>query len=266
MKLFSRLVVTIVLLCLLSVPAVSQQILSSIVKKGEIRVGMTGNQPPYSMKSKTGDLIGYEVDLANALATNMGVKLTLVQMPFSELMGALKAGKIDAIMSGMTMTPERNLSVLFAGPYVLSGKTLLTTASKVADFNANITTNPKKYKIVSLKGSTSEKFVKEIMTKHELITVDNYDAGVQMILNNQADAMIADKPICVITMMKNPGKDLVVTEEPLTIEPIGMALPPGDPQFLNLVENYLATLQISGILPTLENKWFKDGSWMLNVE
>ncbi len=266
MKVFSRVVVTSVLLFIFSLPVLSQQVLSAIVKKGEIRVGMTGNQPPYSMKSKTGELIGYEVDLANALATNMGVKLKLVQMPFSELMAALKAGKIDAIMSGMTMTPERNLSALFAGPYVLSGKTLLTKASKVAEFSANNATNPKKYKIVSLKGSTSEKFVKEIMSKHELIAVDNYDAGVQMILNDQADALVADKPICVITQMKNPGKDLVITEEPLTIEPIGMALPPGDPQFLNLVVNYLATLQISGTLPTLEKKWFNDGSWMLNVE
>jgi polar amino acid transport system substrate-binding protein len=58
----------------------------------------------------------------------------------------------------------------------------------------------------------------------------------------------------------------VTTEQPLTIEPIGMALPPPDPQFLNLVTNYLSTLQISGILPALEKKWFNDGSWMLNVE
>jgi polar amino acid transport system substrate-binding protein len=87
-----------------------------------------------------------------------------------------------------------------------------------------------------------------------------------MILTDQADAMVADKPICVITILKNQGKDLVTTEEPLTIEPIGMALPAGDPQFLNLVVNYLASLQLSGTLPMLEKTWFNDGAWMLNVE
>jgi polar amino acid transport system substrate-binding protein len=218
------------------------------------------------MKSKSGELIGYEVDLANALATNMGVKLKLVEMPFSELMGALKAGKIDAIMSGMTITPERNLSALFAGPYVLSGKSILTKSSKVSEFAGGNTASGKKFKIVCLKGSTSEEFVKTAMEKHEIILVDNYNAGVEMILKDQADAMVADKPICVISILKNQGKDLITTEEPLTIEPIGMALPPGDPQFLNLVENYLSSLQLSGTLPLLEKKWFSDGAWMLNVE
>ena len=69
-----------------------------------------------------------------------------------------------------------------------------------------------------------------------------------------------------ITVLKHQGKDLVTTEQPLTIEPIGMALPPGDPQFLNLVQNYLASLELSGTLQLLEKKWFNDGAWMLNVE
>ena len=266
MRPLSRNLTICILFVFFSLPAFSQQVLSSIVKKGEIRIGMTGNQPPFSMKSKSGELIGYEVDLANALAKNMGVKLKLVPMSFSELMGALKAGKIDAIMSGMTMTPERNLSALFAGPYILSGKSILTKSNKVSEFTGANTADGKKYKIIGLKGSTSEEFVKNFMAKHEIILVDNYNEGVDMILNDKADAMVADKPICVITLLKHQGKDLVTSEEPLTIEPIGMALPPSDPQFLNLVENYLSSLNLSGILPQLEKKWFNDGAWMLNVE
>jgi polar amino acid transport system substrate-binding protein len=264
-RLFSILTIG-VLLALISYPAFTQQILSGIIKKGEIRIGMTGKQPPFTMKSKSGELIGYEVDLAKALAKNMGVELKLVEMPFSDLMGALKAGKIDGIMSGMTITPERNLSALFAGPYLLSGKSILTKSSKVSEFAGANALNGKKFKIIGLKGSTSEQFLKNFMSKHEIILVNNYDEGVNMILNDKADAMVADKPICVLTVLKNQGKDLVTTEEPLTVEPIGMALPPNDPQFLNLVVNYLASLQLSGTLPQLEKQWFNDGAWMLNVE
>ena len=90
--------------------------------------------------------------------------------------------------------------------------------------------------------------------------------GLTMVLSDKADALVADKPICVITLMKNQGKDLVTSDKPLTIEPIGMALPSDDPQFLNLVENYIASLQLSGTLPLLEKMWFEDGTWMLNVE
>ncbi len=109
----------------------------------------------------------------------MGVKLKLVKMPFSELMDALKSNKVDAIMSGMTITPERNLVALFAGPYTISGKAILTKSGKVAAFNADTSTMTKKYKIVCLKGSTSEEFVKTMMAKQELIVVNNYDEGVK---------------------------------------------------------------------------------------
>jgi len=267
MKRFLTYLTISLLLALITLPAFSQQVLSSIVKKGEIRIGMTGKQPPFSMKSKSGELIGYEVDLAKALAKNMGVELKLLETPFADLMGALKAGKIDGIMSGMTMTPERNLNALFAGPYILSGKSILTKSNKVSEFtSADNATSGKKFKIISLKGSTSEQFVKNFMSKHEMILVNSYDEGVEMILSDKADAMVADKPICVLTVLKHQGKDLVTTEQPLTIEPIGMALPPGDPQFLNLVQNYLASLELSGTLQLLEKKWFNDGAWMLNVE
>ena len=104
------------------------------------------------------------------------------------------------------------------------------------------------------------------MPRQELILVDNYNNGVEMVLTGKADALIADKPICVITMMKNQGKDLVISDKPLTIEPIGMALPSDDPQFLNLVQNYIATLELSGTLQLLEKIWFQDATWMLNVE
>jgi polar amino acid transport system substrate-binding protein len=253
------------LMMLYCLPAVSQKVLATIVKNGELRIGTSGSQPPYSMMSKTGELMGFEIDLAKALATNMGVKLKLVEMPFPELMDALKSNKIDAIMSGMTITPERNLMALFAGPYTISGKAILTKSAKVAVFNAD-TSMTKKYKIACLKGSTSEEFVKTVMPKQELIAVNNYDDGVNMVINDQADAMVADKPICVLSILKYPGKDLVTTQQPLTVEPIGMALPSGDPQFLNLVSNYISTLQISGTLASLEQKWFKDGSWMLSVK
>ena len=266
MRSVSRYLAIVVLMVSISLPAFPQKVLSTILKKSELRVGTTGNQPPFSMKAKNGELIGYEVDLAKALAKNMGVKLKLVEMPFSDLIGALKTGKVDAVMSGMTMTPERNLEVLFAGPYILSGKAILTKSKLIEEISAATATTEKKYRIVTLKGSTSVEFVKNHMPKHELILVDNYNDGVTMVINDKADALVADKPICVITLMKNQGKDLVTSDKPLTIEPIGMALPSDDPQFLNLVENYIASLQLSGTLQLLEKMWFQDGTWMLNVE
>jgi polar amino acid transport system substrate-binding protein len=261
-----KLLLVIVITIAVAVPGITQNTLSNIIKNGEIRIGMTGNQPPYSMKAKNGKLMGYEVDLAKILAESMDVKLTMVELPFSELMPALQNGKVDAVMSGMTITPERNLKALFAGPYTLSGKSILTKSKVLAEITEAEEANEKKYTITCLKGSTSEKFVHTFMPETEIIPVENYDMGVDMVLNDQADALVADFPICLVTLLRYQDKGLVTLDEPLTIEPIGMALPPGDSQFLNLVEKYLVALELSGALELLDQKWFEDGQWLLNMK
>jgi polar amino acid transport system substrate-binding protein len=82
--------------------------LSRILASGVLRIGLSGDQPPLNMRNKAGELIGFEVDLAEALATSMGIDTQLVTMPFAALLPALEAGDIDLIISGMTITAERN--------------------------------------------------------------------------------------------------------------------------------------------------------------
>ena len=261
-----KLLLAFILTLAFTVPGITQNTLSAIIKNGEIRIGMTGNQPPYAMKAKNGRLMGYEVDLATILAESMGVKLKMVELPFSELMPALQGGKIDAVMSGMTITPERNLRALFAGPYTLSGKSILTKSKVLAQISEAEEVNLKKYKITCLKGSTSEDFVRVFMPNTEIIPVENYDIGIDMVLHDQADAMVADFHICVVTLLRYQNEGLVTLEEPFSMEPIGMALPPDDPQFLNLVENYLSALELSGAFELLDHLWFEDGTWLLNMK
>ena len=244
----------------------SQQTIQSIIDRGEFRVGLTGNQPPYNMKNRSGDLMGFEVDLAQALAGGMGVKLNIEVMPFSDLLPALNAGKIDAIMSGMTVTAQRSTDVLFAGPYTVSGKSILAKTANIEKIKGTDAANNPEYRITCLKGSTSETFARASMPKAQIVAVDNYDDAIAKVINDEADAMVADFPICVITVMRNQGSDLVTLEAPLNIEPIGMALPAGDVHFHNLVENYLSALQISGALKILNDKWINDGSWLVNLE
>ncbi len=244
----------------------SQNTIKSIIDRGELRVGLTGDQPPYSMKNRSGELMGFEVDLAQAMASGMGVRLNIVQMSFPELLPALKAGKIDAIMSGMTVTASRSADVLFAGPYTVSGKSILAKTSNINKLNGTDAANNAENRITCLKGSTSETFARNSMPKAQIKTVSNYDEAIAMILNDEADAMVADYPICVITVMRNEGKDLVTLDAPLNIEPIGMAIPSGDMHYYNLVENYLEALKISGALKILSDKWINDGSWLINLE
>ena len=77
--------------------AENSPVLSRIVTSGELRVGMSGTQPPFSVKSKSGELIGYDVDLANLLAAAMDVELKIVEKPFAQLLPALEAGEVVSL-------------------------------------------------------------------------------------------------------------------------------------------------------------------------
>jgi polar amino acid transport system substrate-binding protein len=107
--------------------------LHRIVETGKIRVGMSGDQAPFNVKSGSGELIGFEVDLLRMMAQSMGVTVEYVIKPFPELLPALKAGEVDIVMSGMSITAERSLGAVFVGPYMMSGKSLLTNDERLAD-------------------------------------------------------------------------------------------------------------------------------------
>jgi polar amino acid transport system substrate-binding protein len=239
--------------------------LARIVSSGELRVGTSGGQPPFSVISKSGDLIGYEVDLARLLASAMGVELKLVKKPFGELLSALEAGEVDMVMSGMTMTLERNLKAAFVGPYMVSGKSILTTSTVLAAIDEAQDMNQSALTLTALKGSTSQKFVEKLIPEAKLVATDDYDEAVKMVMAGTADAMVADYPICALTMMRYPEAGLATLTQPLTIEPIGIALPPGDSLLLNVVENYFFALQATGLLDRIEKKWFEDGSWLIHL-
>ena len=95
--------------------------------------------------------------------------------------------------------------------------------------------------------------------------VSAYDEGVQMILDDKATAMVADFPVCALSAMRYADQGLVTLVEPLTIEPIGIAISPGDSLMVNMVQNYLVALEAVGVLDELEAKWFKDGGWLIHL-
>ena len=242
--------------------AAASPVLSRIVKSGELRVGMSGNQPPLNAKSRSGEIIGLEVDLAMLLADSMGVNARLVTKPFSELLGALKGGEVDLVMSGMTITPERNLEAAFVGPYFVSGKSILTKSAKLAAIGEASSIDDSSVSLAALEASTSQRFVERVVPKAKLVTVENYDEGVKLVLGDKVDALVADYPICVLSVLRHPDHGLATLVTPLTIEPIGIALPANDALLVNLVQNYLNALQGTGALEALRARWFEDASWL----
>ncbi len=254
-----------VLLGALSAGAAESPVLSRIAENGVLRVAMSASQPPLSMKTRGGEIIGLEPDLAGLLAVAMGVKLEIVEKPFPELMKALDAGDADLVMSGMTITLQRNMKHAFVGPYFISGKSILTKSAMLQKADEPSDLDGSDLTLTALAGSTSERFVQALAPQAKLVTTQNYEEAVNLVLQDKADAMVADFPICILSLLRHPGAGLASLVAPLTMEPIGIALPAGDPLLVNLVENYLRAIEGTGVLEALEQKWLEDGSWLAEL-
>jgi len=237
-------------------------VLDRILMKKELVVGTAASMPPLNMRTKDGQIIGMEVDLANLFAGGMGVKLTLKPMHFNDLLPALEAGQVDMVLSAMTMTPGRNLKFAFVGPYFPSGKSVLTKGKNVEAVDEIAKMNNPDKVLVALKGSTSQMFVEKLMPKAKLVLADDYDQAVGMIRNDKAVAMVADYPICMVSAYRFADAGLVTLAKPISYEPIGVALPPNDPLLVNWVQNVLHLLEKTGELNVLMERWFKDTSWV----
>lgn len=236
-------------------------VLGHIRTTGELRVGTTGKQPPMNATTKTGDIIGLDVDIAHAMATAMDVELKYVVLPFNELLPALEAGRVDMVISGMTMTQGRNLKVAFAGPYYVSGKGILAMAERYAALQNAEGLNAPDVKIAALKDSTSQKYAETLMPEARLTLAQSYDEALAMLLDKKIDVVVADYPFCALSAYLHQDKHLRAGKSPLTFERLGIAMAE-DPLLMNWVMNFLALLHGNGELEKMQKKWLSGGSWV----
>lgn len=239
--------------------------LARIVDSGELRIGMSGEQPPLTMTARNDDLIGLDVALGRVLAQSMGVKPVFVRRPFGELISALESREIDLIMSGMTITPERTQRVAFVGPYYTSGKSFCTRSAKLARAAVASDLNQPKLRVVALRGSTSESFVRETLPDAKLVTTPGLDEAVQKLIAGDVDALVADRETCAFAVLRHPEAGLIAPDTTFTVEPMGIAVPLDEPRLANLVQTYLNALRERGTLKRAADFWLKDPSWVKDL-
>ena len=266
-KTFERLILSGLVALALAVPtyAAAGDTLQRVIDFKVLRVGMSGNQPPMTMISRDGGMMGFDVDLAAALAMAMKVKLESEAMPFGELMAALEKDEIDMILSNLSITPQRTEQVSFVGPYMMSGVSILTGNAALGKASSAEEFNREDVKLLAVSNSTQASFVKSMAPDATLIEVPSYNKGVAMLIAGQADAMVADMTQSVLATLRYPDAGLTTLSKPLTIEPIGIAVSKDDTQFFNLVDNYLRAYEKTGVLTQLRKKWFEGNTWIASL-
>ncbi|MDR2789637.1 MAG: transporter substrate-binding domain-containing protein [Campylobacteraceae bacterium] len=237
--------------------------LNAILERGELIVGLEPGYIPFEMKSKKGEIIGFDVDMAKAMADAMGVKLKLVPTEYDTIIASMTTNKFDIIISAMTITSERNLKVNFAKPYISIGQTLLVAKKHKVKSWQDL--DKKGFIITTKLGVTGEIVAKRMFKNVQVKTFNTEAEAVQEIINGNADAFIYDKPFNDIFMLQK-GKDFVThLSTELTYEPLGWAIRKGDPDFLNWLNNFLNQVKHDGAYDKLYEKWFINNKWLPQV-
>lgn len=232
----------------------------NIIKRGVLRVGLD-TFVPWAMKDKTGKFIGFEIEIAEALARDMGVKVQFVPTAWNGIIPALLADKFDILIGGMTVTPERSEKILFSDPYEFSGQTIVANKqiapglSKVEDFNK------KEINIAVRMGTTAEITTRNLFPKATVLPFGDEGQATQELRNGKAHAFVSSAPLPAQLAAKHPESLYLPISGMLTKEPIGMGLAPKNKNALAGLNTWIQQQSDSGWLEKRWQYWFETMDW-----
>lgn len=231
--------------------------LQSIKQRGELRVGMQVGYVPFQMLGNGGNLVGLDVDTAEIIAAELKVGLRIVRQDWQELIPSLVEGQTDVVISGMTVTPERNFEAMFTLPVLETGRMFAVHVSdserlkNVEDLNKSGTF------IVSAPGSTGNVRLREILPNASYREFPDRKRALAEVLEKRAHALIDDE--FFIRMACATHSNLLACRfKPMNYEAIAWAVRPDDLHWLNWLNNCIRRLQGDGRLEELKRKWLQD--------
>lgn len=237
----------------------ADSVIEKIKKRGAIKIGLSVFKP-WSMRDKNGELIGFELDVGRKLAEDMGVEAEFIPTSWDGIIPALVSGKFDVIISGMTTTAQRNLTINFTNPYAYSGLTILanikmTQGLALEDFNSSDIT------FAARRGATPATLIAEMFPEAELLLFDEDGASTQEVLNGKAHATMASEPTPSSEARRYPETLNVPFETAFSATGESFGLRKGDPDALNFFNNWINTYDRNGWLKQRNDYWFKGDDW-----
>lgn len=216
-----------------------------------IVIGLDATAPPMESIAKNGKLIGYDIDLSNKIANELGVKVEIKNIPWANVFNALLNKKVDMIVSSVTITADREKQYDFSVPYVDDGQVIISRINNPISTVAGL-----KGKIISVQtDTTNEDEAKKLVPQKMILGFAGYDDAAKAVLNGKADAMISD--LVLAKGIVSQYKTLKITSDPLDQEKYGIVFRKDETGLRDKVNKVLNDLELKGILMDLNNKWFE---------
>lgn len=220
-----------------------------------LKVGITTNAPPMAFR-ENGGITGLEAELAQGLAEYSGRSLRFVELRWKDLIPALLSGKIDIIMSAMTITGARKYQIAFAEPYMVTGQVSLVRLAEYNRFRDGFTAllNPG-VRVGTVKATTGDFLITKNKSKGPVIAYDSAAQGVQGLLDKNIDAFVYDLPMNFYMAARYTNQGLTPVTTPMTREYIAWGLRKDDDQLISQANAYLSGLKGSGKLQRMIIRW-----------
>jgi ABC-type amino acid transport substrate-binding protein len=216
-----------------------------------VTVGTNAEYPPFESVDADGNIVGFDIDLFNAIAEDAGFEVEYVNTRWDGIFVALSEGEFDAVVSAATINDEREEIVDFSDPYFNAGQTIAVPAgSEIAGVEDLVG-----LRIGVQAGTTGNDYANEIegaeVAEYEEITL-----AFQALGAGDIDAIINDGPTSADIIANNPDLEAVIVGEPLTDEFYGIAINPEEAELLDAVNTSLANLIADGTYAEIFNEWF----------
>ena len=239
--------------------AQAQSVIEEIKQRGTMRVGIS-TFVPWAMRDKAGELIGFEVDIAKKIAEDMGVEIEFVPTAWSGIIPSLLAKKFDVIISGMTITPERNLTVNFSNTLVHTEQQMAANIAMAGDFKKIEDFNKAEITITCRRGATSCIAAQRNFPQAQLRQFEDDAQAFQEVVNGNAHAMISSAPKPRFWTDANPDKIFLPFETELARESEGIVVRKGDYDAINFFNNWIVINENNGWIKDRQDYWFKNQS------
>ena len=226
-------------------------------KTDTLKVAMELQFPPFEMSDGEGNPTGISVDMAKALGKYIGKEVEIINTAWTGLIPSLQTGKVDLIISSMTITEERAKVVDFSDPYIVAGLTLLLNKNSEANKWEDL--NNTGIVIAVKSGTTGAIIAKEQLVKAETKYFEDVSACVLEVSQGKADAFIYD----ALTVFENNKKNIKTTKMNLTTIPStaggwGVAFKKGNDKLKIKVNEFIKKSKEDGSFSALEDKYLKD--------
>lgn len=229
--------------------AEQNQTWEKIKERGELRVGLSADYAPmefeHTVNGKT-EYAGVDIDLAKKIAKDNNLKLKIVNMSFDSLLGALKTGKIDIIISGMTSTPERKKQVDFSDSYMMTKNIMLVKKDKVSEYKDIKDFNNKK--VGAQKGTEQEKIAQTEIENASITSLSRLPDVILALKSGKVEGAVVEKTVAEAYLKQNPKLGISNVKFNEEEKDTVIAVPKDSPKLLSQINKTIKEVKDKGLI------------------